>query len=146
VSYLAPEGQVALARNIILHSNGSFQLTPAWVQKQNELDREGLAYQRVRQQQRRDALSAQMRQFEATMQGMRNQVASFERGQAQRQSQFQQMDNVISGITPSVDPYGNRVDAFNGPKSQTWYKPGTGEQRSSDISPGPGWVPLTPIK
>ncbi len=144
LSFVAPEGQVALARSIVLHANKSFQLAPAWVQKQNELDREGLAYQRLRQQKRREALNAQVREFESTMQGMRNQVASFERGQAQRQQQFQQVDNIISGITPSVDPYGNVVNAVNGPKSHTWYNPGTGEQRSSDLSPGPGWVMLTP--
>ena len=143
-SYVAPEGQVALTRSIILHSSKSFQLNPAWVQKQNQLDQEALVYQRQRQRDRMTVFNAQVRQFEANMQGMRDQVASFERGQAQRQSQFQQVDNIISGITPSVDPYGNMVNAVNGPKSRTWYKPGTGEQRSSDLSPGPGWVPLTP--
>lgn len=143
-SYISPEGQVALTRNIILRSAKSFQLSPAWVQKQNELDQEALVYQRKRQQKRLDELNAQVRQFEATMQGMRDQVAAFERGQAQRRADFQKVDNIISGITPSVDPYGNRVDAFNGPKSHTWYYPATGEQRSSDLSPGPGWVLLTP--
>jgi hypothetical protein len=146
VSYIVPAGQVNMVRDIVLHSSKSFQLSPAWIQKQNEMDREGFAYQQWRQQKRREALSAQVQQFEATMQGMRNQVASFERGQAQRQSQFQQMDNVISGITPSVDPYGNVVNAYNGPKSREWINPATGEQRSSDLSPGPGWQPLTPIK
>ena len=86
----------------------------------------------------------QVRQFEANMQGMRNQVAAFERGQAQRQSQFQQVDNIISGITPTTDPYGNTVNVFNGPKSHYWYNPGTGKEVNSDLSPGPGWQPLTP--
>jgi len=143
-SYVAPEGQVALTRSIILHSSKSFQLIPAWVQKQNQLDQEALVYQRQRQRDRMTVFNAEVKQFEANMQGMRDQVASFERGQAQRQRQFQQVDNIISGITPSVDPYGNMVNAFNGPKSHTWYKPGTGEQRSSDLSPGPDWVLLTP--
>jgi len=144
LSYVAPEGQVTMARSIALRSNKSFQLNPAWVQKQNTLDQEGLAYQRQRQQNRMMVFNAQVKQFEANMQGMRDQVASFERGQAQRQSQFQAVDNIISGITPSVDPYGNTVNAFNGPKSHNWYNAGTGKQVNSDTSPGPGWEPLTP--
>ncbi len=119
-SYLAPEGRVAETREIILHSSKSFQLSPAWIQKQNQLDQEALVYQRERQQRRMQALSAQVAQFESQMQGMRNQVAAFERGQAQRQSQFQQWDNIISGITPTTDPYGNTVNVFNGPKIRYW--------------------------
>ena len=144
VSYLAPPDQVAETREIILHSNKSFQLSPAWIEKQNKMDSDALVYQRLRQQQRWTTFNAQMREFEARMQGMRNQVNDFERGQAQRQQQFQQMDNIISGITPSVDPYGNHVSAFNGPHNHNWYNPGTGKTVSSDLSPGPGWVLLTP--
>jgi hypothetical protein len=116
-SYVAPEGQVALTRSIILHASKSFQLSPAWVQKQNQLDQEALVYQRERQQARMRALSAQVAQFEARMQAMQNQVNAFERGQAQRQSQFQAFDNVISGITPTQDPYGNTVNVFKGNQS-----------------------------
>lgn len=142
-SYVAPEGQVALARSIIQHSAKSFQLSPAWIQKQNQLDQEALVYQRQRQQARMQAFSAQMRQFEAQMQGMRNQVAAFERGQAQRNAQFEAMDHVISGITPATDPYGNTMSVFNGPHSHYWYNPGTGQKVNSDTSPGPGWEELT---
>jgi hypothetical protein len=142
-SYVAPEAQVPLARSIIQHSAKSFQLSPAWIQKQNQLDQDALVYQRQRQQARMQALSAQVRQFEAQMQGMRNQVAAFERGQAQRNAQFEAMDHVISGITPATDPYGNTVSVFNGPHSRYWYNPGTGQKVNSDSSPGPGWVPLT---
>ena len=130
LSYVAPEAQVAEARTIVLRAHHSFQLEPAWVQKQNQLDQEALVYQRQRQQYRRTVFNAQVKQFEARMQGMRDQVAAFERGQAQRQSQFQAMDNVISGITPSVDPYGNIVNGFNGPKSHNWYNPSTGQTMS----------------
>ncbi len=142
-SYLAPQGQVTQAREIALHSSKSFQLSPAWIQKQNQLDQQALVYQRQRQAQRRQAIYAQQAQFEAQMQAMRNQVASFERGQAQRQSQFEAMDSVISGITPATDPYGNNVSVFNGPHSHYWINPGTGQQVNSDQSPGPGWQPLT---
>ena len=143
-SYIAPEGQVALTRSIILHASKSFQLSPAWIQKQNQMDQEALVYQRQRQQKRMDEFSAQVRQFEASMQGMRNQVAAFERGQVRRAGEFQGIDNDISGITPTTDPYGNTVNVFNGPKSRYWYNPATGQQVNSDTSPGPGWQPLTP--
>jgi hypothetical protein len=143
-SYVAPEGQVTLARGVVSHSSKSFQLSPEWVQKQTQLDQEALVYQRQRQQDRMTVFNAQVAQFEARMQAMRNQVNAFERGQAQRQSQFQAIDNVISGITPTVDPYGNTVSVFTGPKSLYWYNPGTGQKVNSDTSPGPGWEPLTP--
>ena len=140
-SYVAPEAQVALARDITIRAINSFQLSPEWIQKQNQLDQEALDYQRQRQQARMQAISLQMAQFEMRMQAMRNQVASFERGQAQRQSQFQAFDNVISGITPTTDPYGNTVNVFNGPKSNYYRNPGTGEIRNADRSPGAGWDP-----
>src|SRR4029077_686405 len=108
--------------------------SPAWIQKQSQMDEEALVYQRQRQQKRMDEFSAQVRQFEANMQGMRNQVAAFERGQAQRDRQFQTFDNIISGITPATDPYGNTVTVFNGPKSHYWYNPATGQKVNSDIS------------
>lgn len=142
-SYITPQAQVMPTREITLHSSKSFQLNPAWIQKQNQLDQQALVYQRERQAQRRQAISAQVAQFESQMQAMRNQVASFERGQAQRQSQFEAMDSVIAGITPATDPYGNTVTVFNGPHSHYWINPATGQQVNSDLSPGPGWQPLT---
>ena len=142
-SYITSPAQVLPTREITLHSSKSFQLNPAWIQKQNQLDQQALVYQRERQAQRRQAISAQVAQFESQMQAMRNQVASFERGQAQRQSQFEAMDSVISGITPATDPYGNIVSVFNGPHSHYWINPATGQQVNSDLSPGPGWQPLT---
>jgi hypothetical protein len=142
-SYVTPQGQVAQTREITLRSSKSLQLSPAWIQKQNQLDQEALVYQRERQQERMRALSAQVAQFESQMQAMRSQVASFERGQAQRQRQFEAMDSVISGITPATDPYGNTVSVFNGPHSHYWINPATGQQVNSDLSPGPGWQPLT---
>ena len=143
-SYVAPEAQVAATRAIVLRSSKSFQLSPAWIEKQNQLDQEALVYQRQRQQTRMRQLSAQVAQFEARMLANQNQVDAFERGQAQRQSQFQAMDNVISGITPTTDPYGNVHTVFTGSKSGYWYNPGTGQQVNSDLSPGPGWQRLTP--
>jgi hypothetical protein len=143
VSYVAPDAQVAETRNILEHSEKTFVLSPAWIQKQKQLDEQALVYQRERQQARMRQLSEQVAQFEAKMQAMQNQVNQFERGQAQREKQFQAFDNVINGVTPTVDPFGNEHDVSTGPKSSYWRNPATGETVNSDKSPGPGWQPLT---
>jgi hypothetical protein len=143
-SYVAPEAEFAMARDITIHAANSFQLSPEWIQKQNEYDREALVYQRERQQARLRQLSVQVAQFEMQMQAMQNQVNAFERGQVERQKQFQAFDNIISGITPTTDPYGNTVDVFNGPKTNYYRNPGTGAIVNADKPPAPGWDLLTP--
>jgi hypothetical protein len=143
VSYVAPDAQVAETRNIIEHSEKTFVLSPAWIQKQKQLDEQALVYQRERQKVRMRQLSEQVAQFEAKMQAMQNQVNQFERGQAQRQSQFEAFDNVIRGVTPTIDPFGNEHEVNTGPKNSYWRNPATGETVNSDRSPGPGWVQLT---
>ena len=143
VSYVSPRADVPEARSIIQHSEKTFVLSPAWIQKQKQLNDEALVYQRQRQQARMRQLSEQVAQFEAKMQAMQNQVSQFERGQAQRQSQFEAFDNVINGVTPTVDPFGNKIDVNTGPKNSYWKNPGTGEVVNSDRSPGPGWQQLT---
>jgi hypothetical protein len=143
VSYVAPDAQVAETRTILEHSEKTFVLSLAWIQKQKQLDEQALLYQRERQQARMRQLSEQVAQFEAKMLAMQNQVSQFERGQAQRQDQFQAFDNVINGVTPTVDPFGNEHDVNTGPKSSYWRNPATGETVNSDKSPGPGWQPLT---
>ncbi len=142
-SYVAPDAQVTETVNILEHSEKTFVLSPAWMQKQKQWDEQALVYQRERQQARMRQLSEQVAQFELKMQAMQNQVNQFERGQAQRQSQFQEFDNVIAGITPTVDPFGNSHDVMTGPKNSYWRNPATGETVNADKSPGPGWQQLT---
>jgi hypothetical protein len=142
-SYVAPPAQVALARNVLEHASDTLQLSPAWIQKQNQLDKDALVYQRERQQARMRALSQQVAQFEMKMQAMQNQVTQFERGQAQRQSEFQKVDNIIAGVTPTIDPLGNEHEVMTGPKSGYYVNPATGEHVNADKSPGPGWQQLT---
>jgi hypothetical protein len=143
VSYVAPDAQVSETRSIIEHSEKTFVLSPAWIQKQKQLDEQALVYQRERQQARMRQLSEQVAQFEARMQAMQNQVTQFERGQAQRQGQFQGFDNVVAGVTPTADPFGNARDVMTGPKNSYWRNPATGETVNVDKSPGPGWQQLT---
>jgi hypothetical protein len=141
-SYIAPPDQVALARSIIVHVAGSLHGNPSWAQYQAQMAREGMQYQELRQQQRRDGISRQMQQFEAKMQGMQNQVEAFERGQTQRNEQFKAFDDIIVGITPTIDPMGNEVDVTTGPNSGYW-RNGAGDTANSDNMPGPGWQRLT---
>lgn len=143
VSYVTPDAQVAETRSVIEHCEKTFVLSPAWVQKQRQLDEQALVYQRERQQARMRQLSEQVAQFEVKMQAMQNQVNQFERGQPQRQSQFEAFDNVIRGVTPTVDPFGNEHEVMTGPKNSYWRNPATGETVNADRSPGPGWQQLT---
>jgi hypothetical protein len=142
VSYVAPDTQVAETRNILEHSEKTFVLSPAWIQKQKQLDEQALVYQRERQQARMRQLTEQVAQFETKMQAMQNQVNQFERGQAKRESQFQAFDNVIAGVTPTVDPFGNAGESATGAKNSYWRNPATGETVNADKSPGPGWEQL----
>jgi hypothetical protein len=138
-SFIAPAGDLPLARSIIETCNKTFQLNPAWVQKQKQI----LVYQRERQQDRMRVLSQQVAQAEMKMQAMQNQVNQFERGQAQRQDAFQKVDNIIAGVTPTIDPLGNERNVMTGPKSGYWIEPSTGREVNADKAPGPGWQQLT---
>jgi hypothetical protein len=144
-SYVAPQDKLAVAQNILAHLENSIQFNAQWIPYDRQLDAEGLEYQKQRQAQRRADIYAQVQQAEQKMQGMRNQVAAFERGQAQRQSQFQAFDNALIGVTPTVDSFGVEHDVSTGPKYNYYRNPGTGDVVNSNALPGPGWQQLTPI-
>jgi hypothetical protein len=145
VSYLAPPDQVAAARAIMLHMTESFSFHPAWLAQQKQYDAQAIDYQQRRQQARRYQIQQQVAQFETNMQAMQNQVNSFERGQAARQKQVDGFLNVLNGITPTVDPYGNPHNVFTGPKANYWIN-GLGQVVNSTDSPGPDWRQLTPTQ
>jgi len=142
-SFSAPADQVAVARAVLLRCSQSFQINPEWTQRQKQLDQEALAYQRQRQENRRRQISMQVAQFEASMQRMQNQVNFFEHGQARQASQVEGWGNTLTGITPTVDPYGNPRNVWTGPKNGYWTN-GNGQVVNSDLSPGAGWQPLQP--
>lgn len=144
-SYIAPADQAALARSIIARASASFKISPQWRERQKKMDADALVYQQARQQQRMRALSQQVAQFEMTMQNMRNQVSAFERQQDKQARQVEEVGNILTGITPTIDPLGNRRDVFTGPKSRYWTDL-TGRTVNSDTPPGPGWKELTPVK
>jgi len=78
--------------------------------------------------------------FEQGMKAMQQQVASFERGQQRSAAQSEEWGNILTGITPTVDPLGNRRDVWTGTKSRYWEN-GRGTIINSDIAPpGGGWT------
>jgi hypothetical protein len=142
-SFLAPPEEVPGARNILLHASQTFQLSPPWIERQKQMDAEGLQYQRVRQQQRLYQLGQQVQQFEASMRAMQNQVNAFERQQSAQARQVESFGNLLTGIQPTTDPLGNERDAWIGPHSNYWTN-GTGTIVNSTDSPGAGWQQLKP--
>jgi hypothetical protein len=143
-SFLAPPNGADRARSFLLRCSQSFHLTPAWIQHQQNMDAQGLEYQRARQLQRTMALSQQVQEFEAQMRTLRNQVNAFERRQGAQASQVNSWGNTLTGITPTTDPLnGTTRDVWTGPKSGYWMN-GLGEVMNSNLSPGAGWHPLQP--
>jgi hypothetical protein len=144
-SLVAPQNQVAAARDILLRCAQSFKLSPAWREYQKKMDQEALEYQRASQQARRREISREVAQAEMKMQGMKDQVNSFERGQARQAAQVESFGNILTGITPTIDPYGNPRNVWTGPKSGYWTN-GLGQVVNSNTSPGPGWQQLMPTQ
>jgi len=143
VSFIAPADRVPLVRSIVQHATQSFQLNPQWIVYQKNMDAQGMAYQQLRQQQRRDQINAQIRQFESQMHAMQDQVNAFERRQDAQAAQVTSFTNTLTGIQPTTDPLGNEHDVWMGTKSNYWMD-GNGRYLNSTDSPGPGWTLLKP--
>lgn len=141
-SYLSPSDKVSLAREVLLHCAKTFKLNPAWIEKQKQMDAYAMQYQQARQQQRMQALAAQVQQFEQKMQAMRNQVASFERHQAAFQSQVDGFDQALRGVTPTIDPFtGEAKEVWTGQSSNYWEN-GRGDVVNSVNAPVGNWVQM----
>jgi len=102
------------------------------------MDQQALDYQRARQEGRRRQLSRQVAEFEMKMQNMKSQVGAFQRRQVRQSDQVSSVGNVLTGITPTIDPLGNPRDVWTGSKSGYWTN-GSGQVVNSDLSPGAGW-------
>jgi hypothetical protein len=138
-SFLSPPDKVALARAVLLHCAQTFKLSPAWIEKQKQMDAYALEYQRARQQQRMQALAQQVQQFQARMQSMRDQVSAFERHQAAQSSQVEGFTQALRGVTPTIDPYtGEAKEVWTGPQANYWEN-GVGQVVNSTNAPAPGW-------
>jgi hypothetical protein len=120
-SFVSTPEQVTLAGEVLRHCAETFHLNPQWIEKQKQMDAYALEYQRARQQQRLQALAAQVQQFEAKMQAMRDQVSAFERRQNAFNDQVQGFDQALRGVTPTIDPYtGEAREVWTGPKMNYW--------------------------
>jgi hypothetical protein len=142
-SFLAAPEQVTLARQVLEHGARTFRLSPEWIEYQKQMDAYALDYQRARQQQRRQALAAQVQQFEAKMQAMRSQVSAFERRQQAQASQVEGFTQALRGVTPTLDPLtGESREVWTGSKQNYWAN-GQGGVANATNSPGAGWYQLT---
>jgi hypothetical protein len=142
VSFIAPPDKSALARRVASEMASSFHLNPEWIDRQKQMDAEGLEYQKLRQQGRIQAIQQQVRQFEAQMQAMQNQVNAFERHQAAQGDQVKEFDNALIGVTPTTDPLtGEQRDVWTGTKANYWVN-GLGQVINSTDAPAAGWRQL----
>jgi len=142
VSYLAPPQQASAAADMMQHCVRSFRLNPQWLERQNKMDAQALDYQRQRQAGRVRQIQMQVAQFEQSMKAMQQQVASFERGQQRSAAQSEEWGNILTGITPTVDPLGNRREVWTGTHSR-YFENGRGAVINSDVvPPGGGWTEL----
>jgi hypothetical protein len=146
VSFYAPADQADTVRAIALRSARSLRLLPQWIERQKQLDAQGLEYQRARQQQRMAALGQQVQQFEARMQAMREQVSAFERHQAAQAAQVEGFGNVLNGVTPTVDPLtGQARNVWTGPAQRYWTN-GVGDVINSNSQPNASWHEIQPTQ
>jgi len=145
-SYVAPPDQLQIVRDILDHIEASVQYSPEWQARQDETDRQAIAYSQARARGRMEETYREVQQAQAKMDAMRSQVQSFEAGQARERSQFQGWDDVINNVTPTIDPFGNEHDVTTGSKYGYWYNPGTNSTVNSNTMPGPGYQKLTVIQ
>jgi hypothetical protein len=144
VSFVAPPEKAAMARTLLLHCVHSLAIAPAWLEYQKHMDAEGLQYQRLRQQGRLRDLQAQVQQFETRMQAIQNQVNAFEQHQAAQAAQVESFTNVLTGVTPTIDPLtGEARNVWTGPNANYWVN-GLGEVVNANSAPSAGWRQLQP--
>jgi hypothetical protein len=145
-SFFAAEDQVELARAVLLHGAKTLSVNPEWIAYQKNMDAQGLQYQRARQEQRMAALGQQVRQFEAQMQAMRQQVSAFERHQAAQAAQVGSFTNILSGVTPTIDPMtGQARTVWTGPADHYWAN-GLGDVVNSNLQPNGSWHEIQPTQ
>jgi hypothetical protein len=141
-SFVAPVDDAATARSVLLHCVRSFRLNPQWLGYQARMEAQGLQYQRERQQGRMRAVQQEVAQAEAKMKALQGQVAAFERGQERSAAQSAAWGNLLTGITPTVDPMGNTREVWTGTHSRYWTN-GRGDTVNADVAPpGGGWQEL----
>jgi hypothetical protein len=141
-SFIAPPDRVAEARALLAHSAQSFRLSPEWMQYQQRLDAEGMAYQRRRQQARMEAMQQQVQQFEAKMRAMQGQVNAFEAHRAAQARQVEGFTDILNGVTPTTNPLtGETRKVWTGTQDNYWVN-GLGQVINSHDAPAAGWTQM----
>ena len=112
------------------------------MQRQQQMDAEGMDYQRKRQQGRVIALGQQVQQFEAKMRAMQQQVNGFEAHQAAQAKQVEGFTDVLNGVTPTTNPLtGEARKLWTGTQDNYWAN-GQGQVVNSHDAPAAGWTHL----
>ena len=144
VSLLAPTSQLDYARSVAAHSAQTFRLSQQWMAYQQQMDAQGMEYQRWRQAQRRWQIGQQIKQFEAQMSAMQNQVNAFEHHQAMGQKQVDEFSNALNGLTPTTDPLtGENRTVWTGTQDHYWAN-GLGQVVNSHDMPSPSYHQVIP--
>jgi hypothetical protein len=129
VSFITPRAQLSQTQAIAVHMMQTFKLNPNWITYQNQMDTLGGEYMVALTQAKMAQLSAQVQQFEQKM--------------TQEQQQFQSFDNIINGVTPTIDPLtGQARDVWTGSQSEYWVD-GEGNVVNSNGDPGPDYHQIT---
>ena len=136
ISILATQDRLGQAESMTQHMIESWQETPEWKVRQDQITKMGLEQiqaqfrqfmqqMAVYHQQRTAAMNQQVSQFEARQQAQADQVTSF--------------GNILTGVTNLYDPVtGTQFQAFSGPKSN-YYRNGNGVTINSNLDPGHGF-------
>jgi hypothetical protein len=142
VSLLAPADKLDYARSVASQIAQTFRLNQQWMAYQQQMDAQGLEYQKWRQAQRRTQIGIQIKQFEAQMTAMQNQVNAFERHQQMSVDQVNDFSNALNGLTPTTDPLtGENRTVWTGTQDHYWAN-GLGQVVNSHDSPSPAFHQL----
>ncbi len=128
-SFIAPPAQVSLAQSILVHMTQTFNINSAWIPYQQQMGALGTQIMVAHTQQVMAQITAQVQQFEQKMQ--------------QEQAQFDSWDNIISGVTPTIDPLtGQAHDVWSGAGSEYWVDSQGNVVNSNSMPSGGGYTQL----
>jgi hypothetical protein len=145
ISFLTSRGQAQEALRALLRSARSIKINPDWVRQQAALSQQSTAM--ILEQGRRAAAAQQELLLQQTAQAQAAQRQRFERLDAQRQRQFNEMDDLINGVQWTTDTVtGQQHEVFAGPNPNYFYNPNAGVVINSTFTPGTqfDWHPLIP--
>jgi hypothetical protein len=142
VSLLAPPDRLDYALSVTHQSAQTFRLSQQWMAYQQQMNAQGMEYQRWRQAQRRTQIGEQIKQFEGQMAAMQNQVNAFEHHQRMSIEQGDEFSNALNGLTPTTDPLtGENRTVWTGTQDHYWAN-GLGQVVNSHDSPSPAFHQL----